>query len=482
MIRDRLASLGRPIPVLAALEGPLQRRLLVGGLWSLAGALFARASTLVLGIFVARLLGKEGFGALGMVQSTVGLFAIFAGFSLGLTATKYIAELRDHDRQRTGRVLALSWGTAVAAGGVLSVGLALGANLLATETLSTPELGRPLRIGAVLLFLSSLNGAQSGALAGFEAFRAQARVNLLGGAVALVAGIAGVLRWGLEGALWGQAVGLLATALAGHIAVRAACSVYGVRIAYTGCLIEWPLLVRFSAPALLSAMATMPVTWITSAMLVHAPGGLAEMGLFNAAGHWRQFLLFVPNVIGAFITPILAERYARGGAGSAGATLRAAMLAAAAIVIPAGLLLLLAGPWILAAYGPAFADGWSTLSVVIVTAVLMSVQAPVGSAIAAAGRMWAGAAMNGGWAVVMLAGAWLLRSKGALGLALAYLSAYAVHAIWTFAFARRVIGRGREAGAPTLRRAPLDMGRSDGGPAGAMVGETPSGPRWRGRE
>jgi cytochrome b len=53
--------------------------------------------------------------------------------------------------------------------------------------------------------------------------------------------------------------------------------------------------------------------------------------------------------------------------------------------------------------------------------------------------MWAGLAMNAGWAIVVLAATSLLVHWGALGLATARLTAYIVHAAWTAAYAARII-------------------------------------------
>lgn len=73
---------------------PLSSRLVRGTLWSFGGAAASRGFTLVASVMTARLLGVEAFGELGAVQSTIGMFAVFAGFGLGLTATKYVAQLR----------------------------------------------------------------------------------------------------------------------------------------------------------------------------------------------------------------------------------------------------------------------------------------------------------------------------------------------------------------------------------------------------
>ena len=60
---------------------PIGNRLVKGAFWSLIGAMIARALTLLASIFVARLIGKQGFGALGVIQSTVGMFSVLLGLA-----------------------------------------------------------------------------------------------------------------------------------------------------------------------------------------------------------------------------------------------------------------------------------------------------------------------------------------------------------------------------------------------------------------
>ncbi len=70
----------------------LGSRLTRGVIWSFTGSLVARGIGLVSAIFVGRVLGQEGFGELGIIQNTVGMMGALAGFSMGLTANKHIAE------------------------------------------------------------------------------------------------------------------------------------------------------------------------------------------------------------------------------------------------------------------------------------------------------------------------------------------------------------------------------------------------------
>ena len=80
-------------------------RLAKGVFWSMAGAVISRGLGIVSSVVVARTLGKVGFGELGIIHSTVMMFQLFAGFGLGLTATKYVAEYRGTDPQKAGRII-----------------------------------------------------------------------------------------------------------------------------------------------------------------------------------------------------------------------------------------------------------------------------------------------------------------------------------------------------------------------------------------
>src|SRR5271167_1555484 len=101
--------------------GSLRARFTLGIIWSLAGAVISRGFLLAASVVCARFLGREGFGALGMIQSTAGMFGIFAGLGLGLTATKYVSEFRQQDPAKTGRILALSSSAAFVFAGMTTV-------------------------------------------------------------------------------------------------------------------------------------------------------------------------------------------------------------------------------------------------------------------------------------------------------------------------------------------------------------------------
>ncbi len=416
-------------------SSPLAYRYSYGALWSLIGGIISRVLGLASSVLVARMLNREVFGELGVIQSTIGLFGAFAGFGLGTTAAKYVAEFRLQDRARAGRIVALSglaaWGT----GGLMALSLIILAPWLAEHTLAAPHLGPMLRIAAILLCISSVNGAQTGALTGFEAFREIARVNLITGISSFPLMVGGVYLGGKEGAVWGMVLSMAVSCIASNRAIRAESRRAGIKGTLKGCLSEWKVLWSFSLPATLSGVLVGPVNWVCNAMLVNRANGYAEMGLFNAANQWFGALMFLPGILGQALLPMLSERMGQNDHVRAGKILGMAIRINSVVVFPLLLIGSFASPFIMGLYGKSFEQGWTTLIVVLLTAGIVAVQTPVGEIIAASGRMWMGCAMNAGWALVFIGTSSALVPSGALGLAGGRFIAYIVHTIWTLGFA-----------------------------------------------
>ncbi|OGV60047.1 MAG: hypothetical protein A2283_19755 [Lentisphaerae bacterium RIFOXYA12_FULL_48_11] len=423
---------------------PLGSRLARGAFWSFAGAVISRGLSLISSILVARMLGKEGFGELGIIQSSVGMFATFAGFGLGLTATKYVAEFRTKDPAKAGKIIGLSSIVSLVTGSLITIILLISASWLASRTLNAPQLSVLLQLSAPLLLLGAWGGAQTGALAGFESFKRIAQINLVSGLLNFPLMVGGVYIAGLTGAVWGLLIANMVGCLLNSWALRVEMRKAAVPVIFSGCRSEWPILWKFSLPSLLSGIMVGPVTWACNAMLVNQPNGYAEMGIFNAANQWFNALLFLPSIVGSVILPVLSEKLGNQEGKATAKILTVAILMNAIIALPLVILLCLFSHSVMAFYGQDFSDSWLVLVVVVCTAGLLSVQSPVGHIIAASGRMWVGMIMNLGWGLAFLGFTFLLVRHGSFGLASARLLAYLLHAIWTFAFAIAVIKKSRE--------------------------------------
>lgn len=424
-------------------KSPIGYRLAKGVFWSMAGAVISRGLMLVASVLVARILGKTGYGELGMLRTTVGMFGVFAGFGLGLTATRHVAVYRESDPDRAGRIIGLSNIFAMLTGGLMALGLFIFAPWLAEHTLNAPHLAGVLRIGALIMFINALNGAQTGSLSGFEAFKAIAKVNLFVGLISFPLLVAGAYFGGLNGAVWALSLNLGFNWVLNHFALRKESQRFGVPVTLRGCKSEWSVLWKFSLPAVLSSALVGPVNWACSALLVNQPDGYGEMGIYSVANQWFAMLLFLPGLLGGVVLPVLSDQLSQKEAMQSKKTMILAIKMNALFVLPLVLLASIGSPFIMNLYGESFSEGWPTLVVVLLTAGLLAVQTPIGQIIAASGKMWIGFAMNGGWAIVFVLGTLLLIDHGSLGLATARMVSYIVHATWTFGFAVWFIRKGR---------------------------------------
>jgi len=415
-------------------SSPLLQRLAGGAFWSLMGAVISHLLTLTSSVVVARLLGREGFGELGMVQSTVGMFQVFAGLGLGMTATKYIAELRATDPERAGRIIGLSGVVAATTGALLAGLLAIFAPWFSARVLSAPHLTGMLRLGSLILVFSAVNGAQTGVIAGFEAFKSLARIQFIAAILFFPIMVGGVYFFGLMGAVGALVLVSACNWCLFALTLRAEARRAGVPISFRGIGSELGVLLTFSIPAALSGVMVGPVNWACNALVVNQPGGYAEMGLFNAANQWRNAILFLPRAVEAITLPVLSSlyggrdhrRYRKVLGYNVAFNAVTALLAGAGVALFSGI--------IMSMYGTGFSTGRSALIILSFSAALMAAASILGQSIISRGMMWAGFVLNLLWAVAVIGLTFALRGQGASGLAFANLIAYGFHLATVGAF------------------------------------------------
>jgi O-antigen/teichoic acid export membrane protein len=435
-----------------ALKGVLARieaseigyRLAKGMFWSLMGTVLSKGLGIISAIVVARTLGKAGYGALGIIDGTLGLFEIFACFGLSTTATKYVAEYRSSDPRKVGRIVGLSWAVAAVTGGLSAGALLILAPWLSSHALAAPHLAGLLRITAIGLFISAMNAAQTGFLSGCEAFRTIAGRNVIAGLLNFPMMVVGVLWAGLEGAVWAIVASSAARWFICHLAVRSEARRFNIPLTFSACTQELPLLWRFSLPAVLSGMMVTPVHWICSAMLVNQPDGYAQMGLLNVGNQWRTLVMLLANIVMGPVLPILSSALSEpGDAKSFKKALSATQSLIVMIAFPACTGLMFFADSLLRLYWKPTAHESAVLIVLLSVALIQCLGAVAGSAIQAKGKMWLGFAFNLSWAIVYVAlVAVLVRRQGAMALALGQGIAYVVLTLWGFAYIRADLPEG----------------------------------------
>lgn len=424
-------------------SSPTGSRLARGAFWSLNGTIVARGLTIITSIILARLLGKEGFGELAIIQNTVGTFGVISGFGLGITATRYVAEYKGTNSQKAGEIIGLSMMFALVTGGIGTLIILVTARWIAGYWLVAPHLGNVLRIGAFLILINALSGATTGALSGLESFRSIAKINLLSGVISVQLILAGAYWGNLDGIIWGLIASSLIGWLLSYKALKDDIADYGIVISVKNCIKEWKILTSFSLPAALASIMAWPVNWLCASMLVNQANGYKEMGVFSVAEQWFLALLFLPNVIGQAMLPVMSEQVSSGKMKEVSNLLKSSIKINATIAVVFLGAICLVSPWVMRLYGAEFTESWPVLIVSLSTAGVLVVQVPVGQVIAATSKMWLGFVMNLGWAAsyITLTKIWI--GHGAIGLTSARGVAYMIHAVWTFVFAYRLVVRQR---------------------------------------
>jgi O-antigen/teichoic acid export membrane protein len=433
-------------PILNRVENSeIGYRLAKGTFWSLSGAVISKGLGLASSIIVARTLGKVGFGEIGIIYSTVAMFELFASFGLGVTATKYVAQYRQNDPLRAGRIIILAWMVTAVTGALCAIVLAVFAPWLAVHALAAPHLSGLLRITAISLFITALNASQNGALSGFEAFKTLAACNLIAGILNFPILIAGVLLAGLKGAVLATVVSCSLNWLICHLAVRHEAHRFKVPITFSGCLLELPLLWKFSLPAVLGGMMVTPVYWVCNTMLVNQSNGYSEMGILNAANQWRNLVVLLPNLLLGPVLPILSSALGeQENSNNFKKTLSITQGFMVLVSFPICTGLMFLADTILRIYWKTTVSNESVVFIVLLSvALIQCLGAVTGSAIAAKGKMWLGLAFNLSWAVIYIGLVAVFVSKGgAASLAFGQAIAYICLTVWGFLYIRRDLPEG----------------------------------------
>lgn len=291
---------------------PLGYRLAKGAFWSLAGNAISRASSFLATVIVARMLGKEQFGGFGIIQSTIGVLSPLAGFGLGVTATKYVAEFRETTPSRAGRILKLSGLLAWLTGGVAGIVLLFVAPLVAVKALGAPELAPELRIGSLLVLFGAVNGAQTGALAGFEAFKQITFVNLWSGLAYCPFVVLGCWLSGLSGAVWGLTAGTAFACILNRWAIVQEARRYTVPLSESNWLSEMPILWNFSLFAVIGPLISFSARWFANAIVVRSPDGLRAIATCSVATQFQTLVIFLSGICAQAAMPIMADLISKG--------------------------------------------------------------------------------------------------------------------------------------------------------------------------
>ena len=405
----------------------MKGKLIHGIFWNLISALASQGFPMIAAIIAARLLSKFGYGQLGMINSTVILFSTFAGLGLGITATKYIAQLYQTDRGRTGRIMGLTNLLGITSGVVMCILLIITAPWLASNVLAAPDLGSVLRIASLILIFNTIVGIQSGSIAGFGAFRELARIAVIQGVISGCLVVTGVYFFGLTGAVVAMVTNSFVNLLLYKQVVNNLVKRFGIKIDYLLSWREKDILWKLSFPSMLSSVMVGPVLWIANIIIINTAGGYGQLGLFNAADQWKAALSFFPLVIGGVLLPMVSANVNKENRALEIVNVLASWIIVIIIALP-----LISFPEIIAFfYGH---DYYSTvflqsLALMMLVSCMLSYKEGIARKLVAKNLMWWGFLSNLVWGILFLGSLLVFKNFGSLGLAMSYTISYSINTL-----------------------------------------------------
>lgn len=402
-------------------------RVFTGLFWNICGLIFNKGFAMISSIIVARVLGTAMYGEYGMLNSTISMFATFAGLGLGVTATKFIAEFRQTNKEKVERVLGLTNLFAIVSGFLMAVIVFFISDWISINQLNNSSLAPLLKISSIMLLINTYNGVQRGALSGFEKFSILAKIDAIVGAFTCIVVVFGTIKFGLYGLIISNVLVNLLSVILCHFSFKSCLAEEHLNINYKDFRQELRVFLEISLPSLLTGIMVGPVTWVANTMFIQIPNGYGELGIFNAANQWKQLLQLLPSTFNMALLPILIatkndnSEYME----------KINMVLSWVVVILIGLPIINLPDIISYFYGAQYSTINYDICIVInvLTTIVLAYKEGMSRSMLSEGHMWRGVVDNCIWAISLLLLTFCLRKYGALGYSIAFLLSYTITAI-----------------------------------------------------
>ena len=275
--------------------------------WSLLSSIFSRFFTLFAWIVVARILQAEEYGQIGIIRSTANTFILFAGFGLGVTATRFLSDFKNQPSKFHGEIIGLTYILCIITGSIISILNFSFSFFISSNILHAPYLFNEIRWTSLLIFLSAFNGAQTGILNGLSEYKVIARLSLINGIISLPVIVAGAYFEKVTGTVISLIIVMLVNVVSYHLVLVKIFRRNGIIVIYRFSKDVLKLISEFSLPALLSSLLVNPVRWVCNAMLVREINGFFELGVFTAIIVIQNFILLTTSSLNAPFINLLSR-------------------------------------------------------------------------------------------------------------------------------------------------------------------------------
>ncbi len=401
------------------------RRFILGGSFSsLLAIVMIKAMGFAESVFVARIIGADGFGLLTLVLSLTNIMIAVATLGVPPAVTKFLAGEVAKSSQGSRSTLNMAVRLVALSSAAVCVVVGLIGYFLLAPYYSNPALLNLLIIAVIFVGLTAPLIPFANALQGLGKITQLNRVSVAGAALGL--GFAVVLAIALaeKGALIAFLVG---SAMPGFLAFRyVRQGIRNLPNREPATPVSAKSLLNYGLPNLLAGIAVLAALYVMSSWLA-VNSGFIDLGNFAVASSLAAVIGLIPSAMGIPLLPILSSLNVSDPMRGRALVPRAMRITTFVSVPIVVIVVVFAQEIIGVAYGPQFAAASPLLAILATSALIASVTGVVGSQIAGSGKMWLGLEINLLWvAAVIGSAATLIPRFGAVGASLATLTGYAV--------------------------------------------------------
>lgn len=290
---------------LHALKGATFKRLALGSVWNVAGAVINRGAMLGLSMILSTLLPLDDMGIFGIVQLTVSTSITVVLFGLGISVTRFVAEFNGTDASKAWCVFCAGNRVVNWVAAVVSVFIALTSPIISRQVLGSESYYWVFLFVAGIVFLSASESIRNSALQGFGDFRASAGINIAKALVVVLLAVLLAKLFGLIGVLIAIASGaLIGVVLARRFIVRHMSIRDVVHADFCKGRFSLAELYSFGLPAAFSGVIVVGVNWLVPVLLAQGGAGVGAAGVFFLVTQWYLLIAFLPSVVSQVLLPV----------------------------------------------------------------------------------------------------------------------------------------------------------------------------------
>jgi O-antigen/teichoic acid export membrane protein len=359
-----------------------------GMFWLTVANLSAKIFAFIAIILIARILGKVNFGEFGLIRTTITTFVAISGYGIGISATKFIAELLNNDRERIGRIIGLGYLTTVILSFLLSLFFFILSPYICEKIINVPHLVTGMRLGTVSLFLLTFIGMQTGILTGFQHFKGIAVANLCIGIITVPLFVYGAWLANVNGTLIGMVILYIINIVTNGALIYRTCRHYKISYSFCDSYKEISILWKYNIPNFLGVALISIVGLVCQFIVVSQISDLSELGIYYAAAGINTIQYFIPLTFMNICLPLLCESKGQGN------LLRFYNISRKMLLMTLSISLLIVFPFlffsktILLIYGVGFTEGWYFVHFFCAVLIVNSFTGPIGNILLSIEKVW----------------------------------------------------------------------------------------------